>query len=198
MKQVEIGTDGKISAGGGNAQFGAKGLVVDKNGVDQVAVGDISGRQWRGSPLPSGTFGLWAPNGFIAVSENESIIITDGAGIHTTSTSWQDIPGFVVNISLQEPAAIFITARFNARVRSTAYAAVGHFRLLRNETQLNLATLRILSGSQNITLQTPVMCSYLDKLNAGTYQYKCQFRSVDSDTEVSSFDRELIINVMKR
>lgn len=179
--------------------IGAKGLVVDKNGVDQVAVGDISGRQWRGSPLPSGTFGLWAPDGFIAVSENESIIVADAAGVHTTSTSWQDIPGFTVTITVKDSAAIFITARFNARVRTSTDAnIVGYFRLLRNEVQLDLATIGINTGGSNITLRTPVMCSYLDKQNAGTYQYKCQFRSISSGVEVSSFDRELIINVMKR
>lgn len=205
IRRVEIRTDGRLACGDLKVVGDEKGLkMYDRPYTDpasevQVAIGDISGYLWKGGPLPAGTYGLWAPEGLIAVSENDYVIVADSVGIHTTSTEWQDIPGFVVNISLKESAAIFITARFNARVRTTTDVnVVGYFRLLRNETQLDLATIGINTGGTNIVLRTPVMCSYLDKRNAGIYQYKCQFCSINSGVEVSSFDRELIVNVMKR
>jgi hypothetical protein len=59
VKQTEIGTDGKISAGGGNVQFGADGLEIKDTNATRVFLGNIGGKRWGDGELPPNTYGLW-------------------------------------------------------------------------------------------------------------------------------------------
>src|SRR5690606_31128522 len=106
---ADIGTvtAGIVQTPDGGAKFGEDALGSGKHGMlvsdgsnDKVAVGDISGRMWRGQPLPSGTYGVWAPDGFIAVSDFKSKAVNDASGELTSSTSWTPITDFYVDFEV--------------------------------------------------------------------------------------------------
>src|SRR5690606_11654078 len=85
--------DGRAKFGEGALGSGKHGMLVSDGTQDRVAVGDLSGRIWRGQPLPPGTYGLWAPDGYIAVTDLEVYLIDDTTGFSTTdAVNWQDIP----------------------------------------------------------------------------------------------------------
>src|SRR5690606_20850077 len=55
--------DGRARFGEGALGSGKHGMLVSNGTQDRVAVGDISGRMWRGQPLPQGTYGIYVSKG---------------------------------------------------------------------------------------------------------------------------------------
>src|SRR5690606_36139411 len=78
--------DGRAKFGQDALGSGTHGMLVSDGSNDKVAVGDISGRTWRGQPLPAGTYGVWAPDRFIAVSDFKFETVNDTSGDLTSST----------------------------------------------------------------------------------------------------------------
>src|SRR5690606_35332117 len=100
-------TAGIVQTPDGRAKFGESALGPGKHGMlvsdgsdDKVVVGDISGRMWRGQPLPAGTYGVWAPDGFIAVSDFKFKAVNDTVGELTSSTSWTPITDFYLDFEV--------------------------------------------------------------------------------------------------
>src|SRR5690606_17086021 len=62
-----IDADGQtIVAADNHVTIDRRGLTLNDGTQDRVAVGDISGRMWRGQPLPPGTYGLWTDRGYFS------------------------------------------------------------------------------------------------------------------------------------
>src|SRR5690606_10628034 len=109
--------DGRTKFGEGALGSGKHGMLVSDGTQDRVAVGDLSGRIWQGQTLPPGTYGLWAPDGYIAVSNSEFKQITDTVGTSTThGGGFVDIPGFSVEFELSEPCMVMMMMSIEAAV----------------------------------------------------------------------------------
>src|SRR5690606_34535068 len=118
-------TAGIVQTPGGRAKFGEgalgsgrHGMLVSDGSNDKVAVGDISGRTWKGKAMPAGTYGFWAPDGFIAVSTHEVAEVGDIIGSSTTSTNFVDIPGFSLLFLLDKEAECLLYMSLSAVVSS--------------------------------------------------------------------------------
>src|SRR5690606_10384014 len=115
---------------------GKHGMLVSDGSNDKVAVGDLSGRIWRGQPLPPGTYGLWAPDGFIAVSMHEVTEVADIAGTSTTSTAFVDIQGFSLTFSLDKEAECLLYMSLRASVTSTSSTTSGRYQMVLDDTPI--------------------------------------------------------------
>src|SRR5690606_18065460 len=132
--------------GEGALGSGRHGMLVSDGTQDRVAVGDLSGRIWQGKPLPPGTYGLWAPDGFISVSMHEVSEVADTSGTSTTSTTFVDIVDFSLTFFLDKEAECLLYMSLWAGVSSTGDNAIGYYRMVIDDTPI-LETQRLIGFS---------------------------------------------------
>src|SRR5690606_11899787 len=65
---------GALTPDGFTAVVGNALVTTDGGGTERVVVGDLSGRIWRGQPLPPGTYGLWTDNGYFSGELDANIV----------------------------------------------------------------------------------------------------------------------------
>src|SRR5690606_899952 len=76
---------GSLTPAGFTAVVGNALVTTDGGGAERVVVGDLSGRIWRGQPLPSGTYGQLLNNGYLLITTPDGhVIIIDPEGIEMT------------------------------------------------------------------------------------------------------------------
>src|SRR5690606_1704427 len=59
---------GALTPDGFTAVVGNALVTTDDGGAERVVVGDLSGRIWRGQPLPPGTYGQLLNNGYLRIT----------------------------------------------------------------------------------------------------------------------------------
>ena len=171
---------GIMKAGGITADY-IKSINADLATITaangKVVIGDISGKQWQGSPLPAGTFGLWAPDGFIATTQTHVLQVADATGYQTTSTSYVDLANFAATFALKRKATVIINVTMQGGVGLDS--AYGHaaYRLTINGNPIPET---VVWGSANSSgafrdKWFPVATHTMQSLPAGTHSVGVQF-----------------------
>jgi len=71
-------------------------------------VGDISGLSFRGTTLPSGTYGLWAPDGYIAVGGGQDTYTAQSSQYTIPGATFSDVTGMSVSFTLNVPSVVLL------------------------------------------------------------------------------------------
>jgi hypothetical protein len=153
----------------------------DGSGVKRVHTGHLAGLEWKGQQLPQGTYGFWAPDGRIAVSNSQVYQVDDETGTSTTSAYFVDVPGMELNLTVSESVLCLLQCSFTGGVVSTGgnYVAA-YFRLTSNGSEIP-ATMRFIhvgpfGGESGRYAEVPVAMNTILTLTPGTYSIKLQFR----------------------
>ena len=101
------GTFTPPSPGSGAALWG-RGLDVYQSSTLKLRVGDISGLSFRGATLPSGTYGLWAPDGYIAVGGGQDAYTAQSSQYTIPGNTFGDVSGMSVSFTLNVPSVVLL------------------------------------------------------------------------------------------
>lgn len=171
---------GIVAAGGITADY-IKSINADLATITaangKVVIGDISGKQWQGSPLPAGTFGLWAPDGFIATTQTHVLQVAEATGYQTTSTSYVDLANFTATFALKRKATVIINVTMQGGVGLDS--AYGHaaYRLTINGNPIPETVVWGSADSSGAFRDKwfPVATHTMQSLPAGTHSVGVQF-----------------------
>jgi hypothetical protein len=177
---------------------GSSGTFAD----GRVAIGDISGKPWGDGQLPAGTYGLWAPDGFVAASNTKVLQINDEEGTATSSQDWVDVPGFSLDFALDYSATVFIMATlWGGSSRSAFGATNAQFRLvINNEHPIGCTALvggikYDNSGTSHFRASTALQ--HLSRLPQGQHTVKLQFKCGTGCDWASIFHRTMSVLIIK-
>src|SRR5690606_7039459 len=130
-----------------------------------------------------GTYGFWAPDGYIAVTDLEVYQIDDTTGFSTTdAVNWQDIPNFEISITLDQTAIVLVLMRISAHVLvEPGNSAKGFYRLVYNGSPVRgQAILGGQWGSGTNFIWAPAVVMDARELGPGTHVFKAQIKA-DTD-----------------
>ncbi len=97
-----------LPSGFSGAALWGKGLDVYAGGSHALRVGDIGGLSFRGATLPSGTHGLWAPQGYIAVGGGQDVYTAQSSQYTIPGPTFSDVSGASVSFTLDVPSVVLI------------------------------------------------------------------------------------------
>jgi len=110
----------------------AKGLDVYQGSNLKLRVGDLSGLSWKGNTLSSGTYGIWAPEGLVAVGQQVLAQAAYTSQYTISSSTFSDVTNMSVSFTLNETTTVLIlySVEVEANVGITAitsgsYASAG-------------------------------------------------------------------------
>src|SRR5690606_6096878 len=180
---------------------GDMAMVAQDGQTEKVAVGDISGRMWRGQPLPPGTHGLWAPDGFIAVSMHETYHVYDFIGTSTSSRTFVDIPGFSLTFFLDREAECLLYMNLWTNVYSVGSNALGLYQMVLDgsimvETE-RLFGIDVGNAESGVACSGAVTALTKRVLSPGQHTLKGQF-AADTDSITTALTRTIGVLALTR